>query len=138
MWPPLSADSDIIGARVGAASVIRSAAFAITAALGLIGAGDGAHARSVSLSGAHSTSQRSRSPLETFLARSARSRIKREAAARDAFRRSNPCPSTGKTSGDCPGYAIDHVTALEHGGADEPTNMQWRTTDAAKLRDKTE
>jgi hypothetical protein len=118
------------------ALTIRSAAFAITAALALIGAGDDALARSASHSAVHSNSQRSRSPLETFLARSARSRLKREGAAREAFKRSNPCPSTGKTSGDCPGYVIGHIT--EHGGADEPTNMQWQTSEAAKLKDKTE
>lgn len=36
--------------------------------------------------------------------------------ARAEFRNSHPCPSTGKTRGACPGYVIDHVQALKHGG----------------------
>lgn len=50
----------------------------------------------------------------------------------------NPCPSTGATSGACPGYVIDHVTPLKRGGADAPTNMQWQTTAEAKAKDKWE
>ena len=41
-------------------------------------------------------------------------------------------------TGACPGYVIDHVKALKHGGADEPGNMQWQTTAAAKAKDKIE
>jgi hypothetical protein len=52
--------------------------------------------------------------------------------------RAHPCPSTGKTSGSCPGYVIDHVIALKHGGADSPSNMQWQTVQAAKAKDKVE
>jgi hypothetical protein len=33
---------------------------------------------------------------------------------------------------------IDHVQALKHGGADTPSNMQWQTVQAAKVKDKTE
>jgi hypothetical protein len=33
---------------------------------------------------------------------------------------------------------IDHVTALKRGGADDPSNMQWQTIDAAKAKDKVE
>jgi len=62
----------------------------------------------------------------------------RSAAARDAFKRTHPCPSTGKTSGPCPGYVIDHIQALKHGGADFPSNMQWQTKSAAKAKDKWE
>jgi hypothetical protein len=65
-------------------------------------------------------------------------RFKRSEAAKDAFKREHPCPSTGKTSGACPGYVIDHITALKHGGADAPSNMQWQTTEAAKEKDKWE
>jgi len=49
-------------------------------------------------------------------------------AQRAAFTRANPCPSTGKTSGDCPGYVVDHRVPLACGGADKPTNMLWRST----------
>jgi len=30
---------------------------------------------------------------------------------------------TGKVTGACPGYVIDHVILLNRGGADEPKNM---------------
>lgn len=65
-------------------------------------------------------------------------RIKRSSAARDAFKREHPCPSTGRSSGRCPGYVIDHRTALECGGADAPFNMQWQTVAEGKAKDRTE
>ncbi len=65
-------------------------------------------------------------------------RIKRSKSARAAFERQSPCPSTGKTSGRCPGYLVDHVNPLECGGADDPSNMQWQTAAAAKAKDSTE
>jgi hypothetical protein len=71
-------------------------------------------------------------------ARDSHGRIKRSAAARDAFKRSHPCPSTGRSSGACPGYVIDHIKPLKRGGADDPTNMQWQTTAAAKAKDRVE
>jgi len=63
---------------------------------------------------------------------------KRSKAARDEFMREHPCPSTGRTSGACPGYVVDHVQALKHGGADAPSNMQWQTIENAKEKDKWE
>ena len=63
---------------------------------------------------------------------------KRSAAARSAFRRCDPCPSTGLLSGACPGYVIDHVIALKRGGADDPTNMQWQSVEEARAKDKVE
>lgn len=62
----------------------------------------------------------------------------RSSAARAAFQRNHPCPSTGRTTGACPGYVVDHVTALKRGGADAPSNMQWQTIDAAKAKDRVE
>jgi hypothetical protein len=70
--------------------------------------------------------------------RDSHGKIKRSPAAKAAFKRSHPCPSTGKTSGACPGYVVDHVRALKHGGADEPSNMQWQTASEAKAKDKWE
>jgi hypothetical protein len=52
--------------------------------------------------------------------------------------KSHPCPSTGKTYGACPGYGVDHKTALKRGGADRPENMQWQTKEAAREKDKWE
>jgi hypothetical protein len=65
-------------------------------------------------------------------------RIKRSKAAKSAFEREHPCPSTGKSSGRCPGYIVDHVKPLECGGPDAPSNMQWQTTADAKAKDRTE
>jgi len=62
----------------------------------------------------------------------------RSASAKRNFQASNPCPATGKTTGSCKGYVIDHKTPLACGGLDAPENMQWQTTAEAKLKDKTE
>lgn len=70
--------------------------------------------------------------------RSANGRIERSAAAKSGFQRSHPCPSTGASTGSCPGYIVDHVRPLACGGADAPANMQWQTVAAAKEKDKTE
>jgi hypothetical protein len=75
---------------------------------------------------------------EGYTAHSSHGRIKRSAAAKDAFKRQQPCPANGKSSGSCPGYVIDHVNPLECGGADAPSNMQWQTLAEGKAKDKTE
>ena len=64
--------------------------------------------------------------------------IARSRAATRQFKKANPCPSTGRRSGACPGYVIDHVTPLKRGGADTPGNMQWQTKAAARAKDKVE
>jgi hypothetical protein len=70
--------------------------------------------------------------------RDARGRIARSSSAKERFQKSHPCPSTGKTSGPCPGYVVDHIRPLKRGGADAPANMQWQTTASAKAKDKIE
>ena len=70
--------------------------------------------------------------------RDSHGRIKRSRFAKAAFERQLPCPSTGRASGRCPGYVVDHVRPLECGGADAPSNMQWQTAAEAKAKDKTE
>lgn len=70
--------------------------------------------------------------------RDSHGRIARSASAKHDFQKTSPCPSTGKSSGACPGYVVDHVTPLKRGGADSPGNMQWQTREAAKIKDKTE
>jgi hypothetical protein len=70
--------------------------------------------------------------------RESNSKIKRSETARSAFMRTHPCPATGKTSGACPGYVVDHVKPLASGGADDPANLQWQTVGAAKEKDKWE
>jgi hypothetical protein len=71
-------------------------------------------------------------------ARNSHGRIQRSSAAKHRFERSHPCPSTGKSSGACPGYVVDHIKPLKRGGADAPSNMEWQTKEAAKAKDKTE
>jgi hypothetical protein len=56
-------------------------------------------------------------------------------AARANFMHAHPCPSTGRTSGACPGYVADHIQPLACGGADAPSNLQWQTTAEAKTKD---
>ena len=61
--------------------------------------------------------------------------IKRSQDAKSEFKQSNPCPSTGATSGGCNGYVIDHKEPLKRGGADSPSNMQWQTIEDSKAKD---
>lgn len=86
----------------------------------------------------HSTSGSHRSTYSSTATRDNDGRIKRSSHAKTEFKKSHPCPSTGKSSGACPGYVIDHVKPLKRGGADAPSNMQWQTTSAAKAKDKWE
>lgn len=72
------------------------------------------------------------SPLEAEAGRN------RSAAAIYQFKKHNPCPSTLKPRGACPGYVIDHVIALKRGGADLPSNLQWQTVAEARLKDRGE
>jgi len=69
-------------------------------------------------------------------ARDDQGRIKRSPEAKAEFKRENPCPANGRTSGPCPGYVIDHIKPLKRGGKDESANMQWQTIDDAKLKDR--
>jgi hypothetical protein len=54
------------------------------------------------------------------------------------FQREHPCPSTGKSSGACPGYTKDHIKPLACGGPDAVGNLQWQTVTAAKAKDRWE
>ena len=36
------------------------------------------------------------------------------------------------------GYVVDHIVALECGGRDAPSNMQWQTVAEARAKDRTE
>lgn len=57
--------------------------------------------------------------------RDAKGRILRDKAVLREFKRLHPCPSTGKQSGGCPGWAIDHIIPLACGGCDQIHNLQW-------------
>lgn len=101
------------------------------------GSSHGAHSISGSVHGA-SHSGGHASTKTTGVHRDSRGRIKRSSEAKRDFQKSNPCPSTGKTSGSCPGYVVDHVVPLKRGGPDRPSNMQWQTVEEAKIKDRTE
>lgn len=62
----------------------------------------------------------------------------RSAETRREFQRAQPCPSTGKGTGACPGYVRDHMIPLCKGGPDVPSNMQWQTIAEGKAKDKWE
>jgi 5-methylcytosine-specific restriction endonuclease McrA len=61
---------------------------------------------------------------------------KRDPAVRREFQRLNPCPSTGKRSGACPGWQRDHVVPLCFYGADAVWNLQWLTVEEHKKKTK--
>jgi hypothetical protein len=54
------------------------------------------------------------------------------------FQREHPCPSTGGTTGACPGYWKDHIVPLACGGPDAVSNMQWQTVHDARAKDQWE
>jgi hypothetical protein len=56
------------------------------------------------------------------------------ASARDNFRKANPCPSTGRSTGSCPGYEVEHMNPPACGGADSPGNMQWVASSAVRKK----
>ena len=62
----------------------------------------------------------------------------RSLGVKHEFQRLHPCPSTGRTTGACPGYVKDHVVALACGGPDSVANLQWQTIQAARAKDKWE
>ena len=76
-------------------------------------------------------------PVETpSPERDASGRVHRSRAAIAAFKAANPCPSTVRTYGACPGFTIDHIRALACGGVDAPENMQYQTNKDAKAKDR--
>jgi hypothetical protein len=53
-----------------------------------------------------------------------------------AFQREFPCPSTGKTTGACPGWERDHWIALVCGGPDTVANMVWMEIEYHRAKTK--
>ena len=102
--------------------------------------GGGGHSPSShsSHSGSDSSSGHSGHHKAEGVARDSHGKIARSAKAKGDFKHQHPCPSTGRSSGACPGYVIDHVIPLKRGGSDDPANMQWQTTAAAKAKDRYE
>jgi hypothetical protein len=91
-----------------------------------------------SMSGHHVSQGHSHTKAAPGVPRDRHGRITRSTAAKHAFKKNHPCPSTGKPKGACPGYVIDHIQPLKRGGRDAPENMQWQTVQAAKIKDRTE
>lgn len=58
-------------------------------------------------------------------ARSASGAILRRSDVLREFQKVHPCPSTGKTTGSCPGWSKDHVIPMACGGCDAVWNLQW-------------
>ncbi len=65
-------------------------------------------------------------------------RIPRDRSEVRAFRAEHPCPSTGKTTGPCNGWTVDHRIALCVGGPDKRENMQWQTMEDGEAKDRWE
>jgi hypothetical protein len=92
-----------------------------------------------SVARAKSRTTSSRGPIRcSSCQRDSHGKIQRSSSARAEFRRQHPCPATGRGTGACPGYVIDHIQPLKRGGADSPSNMQWQNTTAAKAKDRIE
>ena len=62
-------------------------------------------------------------------ARAADGSIRRRSDVLAAFQRAHPCPSTGLTTGACPGWSKNHVVPLACGGCDAVANLQWLPND---------
>lgn len=60
-----------------------------------------------------------------FISRDSRGDIKRSTSVLAKFQRIHPCPSTGLTTGTCPGWSMDHIWSLALGGCDAIVNLQW-------------
>jgi outer membrane biosynthesis protein TonB len=58
----------------------------------------------------------------------------RPSSAKENFRKAYPCPSTGRSSGSCPGYEVEHMNPPACGGADSPGNMQWVQASSARKK----
>lgn len=98
----------------------------------------GASTHASSKSSSHRVSGTQKSTYAGGARRDSHGKIARSEKSKDDFKKQHPCPSSGKNHGSCPGYVIDHVVPLKRGGADAPSNMQWQTVEAAKIKDRTE
>jgi hypothetical protein len=114
--------------------MIRLLGFVLAAALSLLPDASATPPRSSHSRAAHARSEK----RCTSCQRAPTGRIQRSATPRREFQRANLCPSTGRATGACPGYVVDHVVPLKRGGLDAPTNMQWQSIEAAKAKDRIE
>jgi 5-methylcytosine-specific restriction endonuclease McrA len=84
--------------------------------------------------GSSASASPSRTKYSAPTSSSSSTKRKRSTSARSAFRRNHPCPSTGRTTGSCAGYEVDHVVPLACGGGDTASNMQWLTKEANRSK----
>lgn len=70
---------------------------------------------------AHAQDARYGSPPERY----ADGSIKRSQAVLREFQRIHPCPSTGRTTGRCPFWHMNHVIPLAACGRDVVENIHW-------------
>lgn len=54
------------------------------------------------------------------------------------FQKLNPCPSTGRQTGACPGWRKDHTIPLACGGPDSVSNLTWMTVEQHAAKSKWE
>lgn len=55
-----------------------------------------------------------------------------------AFKRSVPCPATGKPELRCFGYEVDHIEPICASGADHRSNMQYLTIQEHRWKTRTD
>ncbi len=60
-----------------------------------------------------------------FLLSSLAGAADRSRSTRAEFQRTNPCPSTGKPRGPCPGWQVDHHQPICADGRDAIDNLRW-------------
>lgn len=58
-------------------------------------------------------------------ARTADGSIRRRSDVLTAYKKLHPCPGTGRTTGACPGWALNHIVPLAKGGCDAVSNLAW-------------
>lgn len=56
----------------------------------------------------------------------------RTQAAVTDFRLANPCPVTGRPTGNCPGYVVDYVVPPCADGENSADNLRWQTLAQAR------
>lgn len=62
----------------------------------------------------------------------------RDPKAISAFRRANPCPATGLTTGPCKDWRVDHKYPLCACGTNDQSNLQWEPLAHSKTKDRLE
>lgn len=68
-------------------------------------------------------------------AETASGQTKRSSSVIAEFKKTNPCPATGKISKKCPGYVVDHIQPLCFGGLDDQSNLMWQDKKSSYKKD---